>query len=513
MSAAVSALELELKPMTPGTRAGDESGTARKQQHRPLAKTPSARILRRLSVRSQQAQHNVRARAVADAVRSRGSTRGIDTRIKAIVHGIVHGPDPLFTPPVAEEEHGKKHADEGWARLYRSASVDRILCILCLRTHPSCCCSQSKNRALFLFMPVLFCAVVFVAWGIVFSMLAGTDTTNEGSGSVQLALHACTYALGALGQAVSVVTVVKASHDSTFHRHYFLPATMLPAEVQKRSDSTLCRWWAGLSLATCIVAVLWFSLFARDPADGQEETMVMITFGVLVVLSVHPQIVLQGLLDARITDLTENMVCFSVLAQQTFERELLDLGKFHELLETAQKLVGMVQAFSWDWEKAVIGSLASPIALTIVFAFQMASVFGALFSAGIGTKTDYLMGLLLFLGAGIIMNFACFLSTMYKLSRVAAAGFKLKKLLDYSIKRDHLKDEETARVIGEIRHLLHTRAVVKVLGGAITPGFVLSLLNSLAKALSVAIGLLVTAGSVSTTATTTGNATVSRTTL
>ena len=106
-----------------------------------------------------------------------------------------------------------------------------------------------------------------------------------------------------------------------------------------------------------------------------------------------------------------------------------------------------------------------------------------------------------FLGAGVVLHFACFLSTMHKLSKVGSAGYKLQKLVDYSLTRDHLKDEETARVVAEIRHLLHTRTVVKVMGGAVTPGFVLRLLRSLAKALSVAVGLLVTAGTSAATRT------------
>ena len=458
-----------------------------------------------------------------DALRSRGSNYGVNKRLAAIVHGIVHGSDPFFTPPGVEEEgeeqeeeeqDGDKHSRRGWTRRFRSASFDRILCLLCLRTHPGCgCCSPEKNRALFLLMPMLFCVVIFVAWGIIIWTIGRTDTIHEGVGGVQLALHMCVYVVGALGQVASAVTVVRASHDSTLHRHYFLPATRLPAEAQKRSDTTLCRWWAGLSLAACVVAALLFSVFFNDPAKGQAELMAMFIFSVLIVLSVHPQIVLQGLLDARITDLTENMVCFSVLAQQTFQREVSDVSKFHELLETARKMVGMVQAFSWDWQRAILGALASPLAVTLVFAFQIASVVGVLVSAGIGATTDYWMGLLIFLVAGVIMNVACFLSTMYKLSRVAAAGFKLKKLVDYCVKRDHLKDEETARVIGEIRHLLHTRAVVKVMGGAITPGFVLNILKSLAKVLSLAIGLLVTAGSASSAAAKTGNATAMATRL
>ena len=136
MSAAAPAVELALA--VPAARGGGErrsgggggggggGGHREQQQQRPLAKTPSAFILSRLSVRSQQAQHNVRARAVADALRSRGSNYGVNKRLAAIVHGIVHGSDPLFTPPGVEEEgeeqeeeeqDGDKHSRRGWTRV------------------------------------------------------------------------------------------------------------------------------------------------------------------------------------------------------------------------------------------------------------------------------------------------------------------------------------------------------------------------------------------------------------
>ena len=79
--------------------------------------------------------------------------------------------------------------------------------------------------------------------------------------------------------------------------------------------------------------------------------------------------------------------------------------------------VGMVQAFSWDWEKAILGALASPVAITLIFAFNIASVLGYIVSAGIDRTSDRLLLYLVFLGAGVVLHFACFLSTMHKLSK------------------------------------------------------------------------------------------------
>ena len=181
---------------------------------------------------------------------------------------------------------------------------------------------------------------------------------------------------------------------------------------------------------------------------------------------------------------------FSFLSSLSVLLSLLSLFSFGVAGSAA------IQNFSWDWQGIIVGALATPISLGLLFAYFVLGSMGAAMSEtkdkgrlnGMEVENELL--LLFFFCFFLFMCFV-FLYTMWRLSHVASATCKLHRLLDFALERKHISHSEIRAIVCETRHLIDHRGSVKLFGGKITRMFVFRIVKFMFKVLSIGASVLV----------------------
>ena len=247
--------------------------------------------------------------------------------------------------------------------------------------------------------------------------------------------------------------------------------------------------------------------------ENAEEWFSAGFFFGLMLLLLHPQVVVNGLLEARLQDLFDNCKMCFVLMERSLDRPTVDLPSLYGMLAAVKKMTAAVQTFGWDWQALIVGGLATPVCLGVMFAYFILQAVGASLGNddGMELNESSQVGGLLFVFFVLVFLFmcVCFLYTMWSLSCVAAATSKLKRLLDYALDQKLIPHPEARAIICEARYLIDRRGSVKLFGGEINRKFLFQTVRFMAKTLALLASVGIVGGSGAATKTDTGNATAS----
>ena len=476
------------------------AGTAK-----PVASTAnpmgSFRIQTQMKRASARAAENLRQSAVTFAVERRGFSC-LTQRTKCRVQNIMTASDEVLGGSSLEPaHHGQPDDDHNSSEEYKNGGdtsaddllmheskvLDAILCILCLRAYPrGCFCGNRICRTL---VPLCYVTFSLAFWVVMIDF--------SFDGTPQFSIKSGLWVACAIGHMTSTAVIVQASLNGTAEKQYFLNPESVD-KVEKRTDRSMLKWFAIVGTICVVLEALCMGgilpVLADASSNGDSSSPVrIISFISLLLLLMHPQVVLNGLLEARTQDLLDNIKMCFVYMERALNRSEIDLNNCYRILAIVKKTGASVQAFSWDWQKLVVGCLAMPLCLGLLFTYYILRSVGASLSAPRDgedeVELDDLM-FLFFVFAFLFMWF-CFIYTMWKLSGVAHAISHLNRVLDFGLERKHIANLEVCAIVCEVRHLVDKRGSVKLYGIQINRMFVLKILKLLLKIFSLGASVIV----------------------
>jgi len=302
----------------------------------------SSFITNRLRTKSKHAKDQVQERAVSFAIKERGFGR-MTERTKKRVNAVMtqHGADTLYSMVSHRPEEGKRKDNDnhnrndnhnGKSLLHRSKVLDVLLAVLCLRAYPrrpGCC----ANKVCLLIVPSCFVLLSLVLWYVMisFSMEWSPAETPNRTGVVL-------WVVCAIGHLISTLIVLRASHSGITEKHYFLYMDHLDT-VERRTDRSMLKWFSVIG-TICIVleSMCIFALVPNIDAGEHSGHLAAISFFILILLILHPQVIVNGLLEARVQDLLDNTKMLYVLMEHCLDRPSIDLDHCFGMLAGVKKL-------------------------------------------------------------------------------------------------------------------------------------------------------------------------------
>jgi hypothetical protein len=387
-----------------------------------------------------------------------------------------------------------------WDRHHHSMFLDRLLCLLCLRAYPHGCCAHRFWRYL---LPSLFVGAVLTVWGIHTMEALRAPWTLQTLQSLESTggnvLGTALWVTCGVGHLLSTIAAVEAGHGTFAFRHYFIANAEMSEVIDARTNKTMLKWvllvsvtWIVMEITFVLAIVLPF--VGSTPAQkatfnnpsvhlegAQNLYMQLATFLVTLLLVCQPQITLNGLMTARVQDLLDNSKITHVLLEKALDREEINVEHFHEVLHITRKMTAAIQCFGWEWQKLILGMLATPMTLGLMFTYNLLLYVGR----SINTSSGQEEGLLIWLAGAVCAMYGCVLVVLRVLSRVDLANYKLTRLIDFGLRRDHVVHPEVHYIIQETRHLIRGRGAVHVHGVKITSQAVVKMVYFLGKALSL----------------------------
>tara|TARA_B100000795_G_scaffold241106_1_gene203662 strand:- start:31 stop:1413 length:1383 start_codon:yes stop_codon:yes gene_type:complete len=385
-----------------------------------------------------------------------------------------------------------------WSRHHDSMFLDRLLCLLCLRAYPHGCCDHKFWRYL---LPSLFVCSVITVWALhMMEALRAPWTLQtlqnlESSGETN-ALGTMLWITCGVGHLLSTLAAVEAGHGTFAFRHYFIANAEMSQVIDARTNTMMLKWlvlvvctWLLLEVFFCFAIIVPFisstpaqkATFQSFSLSGEQNLYIqLVTFLVTLLLVCQPQIVLNGLMTSRVQDLLDNSKITHVLLEQAIDCKEINVEHFHEVLQITRKMTAAIQCFSWEWQKLILGMLATPMTMGLMFTYNLLLYVGQ----SIGTsKNDG--GMVIWFAGAVCAMYGCALIVLRVLSRVDLANYKLTRLIDFGLKRHHVVHPEINKIIKEMRHLIKERGAVKLYGVKITSQAVVKMVYFLGKALSL----------------------------
>jgi hypothetical protein len=388
-----------------------------------------------------------------------------------------------------------------WSRHHHSMFLDRLLCLLCLRAYPHGCCAHKFWRYM---LPSLFVGSVITVW-VLHTMEAlrapwtlTTLQSLESSGTPNV-LGTLLWIICGVGHLSSTIAAVEAGHGTFAFRHYFIANAEMPDVIDARTNKTMLKWlflvigtWIIMEITFVVAITLPFIASTplqkdtfKNPSlslEGEQNLLIQLfAFNVTLLLVCQPQITLNGLMTARIQDLLDNSKITHVLMEKALDRKEINVEHFHEVLQITRKMTAAIQCFGWEWQNLILGMLATPMTLGLMFTYNLLLYVGR----SINTSSGQEEGLLIWLAGAVCAMYGCVLIVLRVLSRVELANYKLTRLIDFGLRRDHVVHPEVHLIIRETRHLIRGRGSVKLYGIKITSQAVVKMVYFLGKALSL----------------------------
>ena len=337
--------------------------------------------------------------------------------------------------------NGMEGDGEHLSLMHQSCVLDVILCILCLRAYPRGCCRISLCR---IFVPFFFCATSLALWIVMIRNSILSDFSS--SDPVQHVL----WVVCMVGHMVSATNVIRAAHNGLAEKYYFLDGSQ-KSKVELRTDTSMLKWVALICLTVVVLEVIVIvALTSMISTNNDAENWVAAgSFFVLLLLILHPQVMVFGLLEARIQDLLDNVKLCYVLVEKCLDRPCADVDHFYGILADIRKMGASIQIFSWDWQILITSGLATPVSLGLLFSYFTLKYIGDMLSPdGLDPEAGTL---LIFFVIAFLFMCVCVIYTMWRLSCVADATSKLHRVLDFTLSRKHVSNGEICAIV-KARH-------------------------------------------------------------
>jgi hypothetical protein len=306
------------------------------------------------------------------------------------------------------------------------------------------------------------------------------------------------------------IATIKGANSDLFDKVYFLGDQTALKHVHQRTREQLIHNVCVGAVSFVIIAIAYFVLASPYLYSLLETNapfwnlLSILNWFILTPLMISSQVVVFSLITARIQDQLDNIKMFyvligDILSKKQSNKTVQQKKDFDSILLSCQKMAAACQVFSWDWQLQIVGTLLGPLSVAAIFFLHLLNsiVLFLVAKTQVDVGESFLHMLIGVLGIFIFMF--VFINLLWRLSRTKAAANRLLRLLDFTLKVEHVKDVDARMCVAEIRHLIEGRVVTKVCGVNITGELVLEIVGTLLKGALLLFSSIVVAGSVSTT--------------